>query len=92
MAPQVLPHAAAVLTTLGLQIGFSWKVYREIGDLTIAQVRYYNVLRPAAAVAGAAMAMQLSQRWPRAPGAIVLACLLPTMLGLLLSVALPRLF
>lgn len=76
-----LPYAIALFATLAIQIGFGWTIYREIGDLTIAQTRYYNVLWPGLAFAGAAGAVRLARWGSGAPVAIVLTYLLPTLLG-----------
>jgi hypothetical protein len=73
-------YLAATAVTLALHFGFGWQSFQEIGDLTIAQTRYYNVLWPGLALAAAAGVMRLGRlRYP----AIGLV-LLPTIPGGLL--------
>lgn len=75
-------YAIATAITLALHFGFGWQSFQEIGDLTIAQTRYYNVLWPGLALAASAGAMRLGRlRYPAIaimvlptiPGGIVLA-------------------
>lgn len=70
-------YAIATAITLALHFGFGWQSFQEIGDLTIAQTRYYNVLWPGLALAAAAGVIKLGRlRYP----AVALA-LLPTIPG-----------
>lgn len=88
VARLALPYAIALLVTLGIQMAFGWSAYLSIGDLTIAQTRYYNVLWPGLALAGAAATVHLARIWSRAAVPIVLIYLMPTLLGSMIVVAL----
>jgi hypothetical protein len=77
-------YLAATGVTLALHFGFGWQSFQEIGDLTIAQTRYYNVLWPGLALAAAAGVMRLGRLGypalalilaPTVPGGLVLVML-----------------
>ncbi|VVS97328.1 conserved membrane hypothetical protein [Sphingomonas sp. EC-HK361] len=71
-------YLAGTAILLVIHLWFAWSAYRRIGDLTIAQPRYYGVLWPGIAL-GAAAALG---RTPRAVRVIALMlCLIPTVLG-----------
>ncbi len=73
-------YLVATVVTLVLHFGFGWHSFEAIGDLTIAQTRYYNVLWPGLALAATVGVMRLGRlRYP----AIALA-LVPTVPGGLL--------
>ena len=88
LSPYAVAYGVALVTTLLLQITFGWRVFVELGDLTIAQTRYFNVLWPGIALGAAAGAARLSRLCSRGVTVIVIACLLPTMLGMPMMLAL----
>ena len=61
-------YLAATFITLLLHFAFGWHSFQTIGDLTIAQTRYYNVLWPGLALAGAAAVSRLGRATPIALG------------------------
>lgn len=72
-----IAYFAATFVTLALHFTFGWQSFQSIGDLSIAQTRYYNVLWPGLALAGAAAISQLRVlRYP-----ILLFYLVPTAIG-----------
>jgi hypothetical protein len=81
--PLGLALAGAVVITLAIHLGFAWRAYTTLGDLTNAQARYYTVFWPAFALllAAALGATKSPARWLVLP-----ALLLPTLpVGLLLA-------
>ena len=75
-----LAYIIAVACTLSVHLIYGWHSFQTIGDLTIAQTRYYNVLWPGVALAGAAAIAKIRQVRVFAPAAI-LAYLAPTVVG-----------
>ncbi|HUD95688.1 hypothetical protein [Sphingobium sp.] len=76
-----LAYAVGLALLFGAHFLFGWRSFQALGDLTIMQVRYYNVLWPGIALAASAALAPLwtRQRWT---AWVVLAVgLLPTMLG-----------
>lgn len=72
-----IAYLSATLITLALHIGFGWRSFESIGDLTISQTRYYNVLWPGIALAGAVAITRLrTLRYPA-----LLLYLTPTVIG-----------
>jgi hypothetical protein len=72
-----IAYLAATIVTLSLHFAFGWQSFQTIGDLTISQTRYYNVLWPGIALAGAAAIAQL--RHLRYPAQLLY--LVPTVIG-----------
>lgn len=60
-------------------LGFGWQSFRTIGDITIAQTRYYGVLWPGLALGGA-LAIGWMRRRHRTGLAALAIYLVPTML------------
>ena len=75
-----LAYMIAIAGTLCLHIAFGWSSFQSIGDATIAQTRYYNVLWPGIALAGAAALAKLQRHRLLASTAIIFF-LIPTVLG-----------
>lgn len=72
-----IAYFVATFVTLALHFIFGWQSFKSIGDLSISQTRYYNVLWPGLALAGAAAISQL--RILRYPA--LLFYLVPTVIG-----------
>lgn len=81
---------AATAITFAIHIGFGWQSFQMIGDVTIAQTRYYNTLWPGLALGGAVAIGQ----WRRLVPASVLLVpyLAPTMLGVTVMMLAERLY
>lgn len=60
---------------------FGWRSFRAMGDITIMQTRYYNILWPGIALAATVGLTRLMRRWKYAGWAALAACLSPTLLG-----------
>jgi hypothetical protein len=76
--------------TFVIHLWFGWRAFQELGDLTIAQTRYYGVLWPGLAVALTAAALRAGE-WTRGgTAAIVALVLLPTLPGVVIASALAR--
>ncbi len=75
-----LAYLAGTLGTLCVHLAFGWQSFQSIGDQTIAQTRYYNVLWPGIAFAGAAAVAHL-RRSRVVVSASLLAYLTPTVIG-----------
>ena len=75
-----LAYLAGTLGMLCVHLAFGWQSFQSIGDQTIAQTRYYNVLWPGIAFAGAAAVAHL-RRSRLVVSASVLAYLTPTVIG-----------
>lgn len=76
-----VPYLAGIAVMLAIHAWFGWNAYQRIGDLTIAQARYYNVLWPGIVFAAAMMIAPPGKpaRWT---GMLLLALLLvPTVIG-----------
>jgi hypothetical protein len=81
--PVVAATLGATAITLVIHLGFGWQSFRTIGDITIAQTRYYNTLWPGLALGGAVALGWLRARVPTAP-LLLIGYLAPTMLGTLI--------
>ncbi len=75
-----LAYLAGIAGTFALHIAFGWQSFQTIGDDTIAQTRYYNVLWPGIALAAAAAVTHLQTHRLMAPASMA-AFLTPTILG-----------
>jgi hypothetical protein len=76
--------------TFAIHLWFGWRAFQELGDLTIAQTRYYGVLWPGLSVALTAAALRAGE-WTRGgTAAIVALVLLPTLPGVVIASALAR--
>ncbi|MFL5219329.1 MAG: hypothetical protein ACJ8DO_11790, partial [Microvirga sp.] len=79
-----------LVTTFAIHLWFGWRAFQELGDLTIAQTRYYGVLWPGLSVALTAAALRAGE-WTRGgTAAIVALVLLPTLPGVVIASALAR--
>jgi hypothetical protein len=82
--PIALAFLAALAGTFALHVAFGWQAYIEVGDLSVAQTRYYNAIWPGLAAALTIAASRLDERrLPFASFAVVALCLAPTVAGLL---------
>ncbi len=72
-----IAYVAATAVTLALHFAFGWQSFQAIGDLTIAQTRYYNVLWPGLALAGTSAVVRLGHARLLA----FAAYLVPTVIG-----------
>lgn len=71
-------YLAGAAILLAIHLWFAWEAYRRIGDLTIAQPRYYGVLWPGIAFGAAAATARL----PRIVRLIaIVSSVVPTVLG-----------
>jgi hypothetical protein len=77
------PYLFALAAMLAVHLAFGWDAFRKIGDLTTAQTRYYGILWPGLAMAGAMMVERLGgrMRWLAAP--VIALYLLPTIIGVI---------
>ena len=75
-----IAYGIGIAGTLCAHIGFGWHSMQSIGDLTIAQTRYYNVLWPGIALAGAVATARFRSMKIVMP-AIVVVYLAPTVIG-----------
>jgi hypothetical protein len=83
-----LPYVLAFAVTFAVHLWFGWRSFVEIGDLTVAQTRYYSVLWPGVAAALTGAAIRRSAATHRiAASAIVCFCLSFTILGSLVASA-----
>lgn len=74
-------YAAGLAVLLAIHFGFGWRSYQTLGDLTITQTRYYNILWPGIALM-AAMAVTWLNRRSRYSGLVAAIIFLsPTMWG-----------
>lgn len=74
-------YAAGLVILVAIHFGFGWRSYLTMGDLTIMQARYYNILWPGIALAAAMSLTRLNQHWRHAGQLAVIIFLTPTMLG-----------
>lgn len=79
--PVGLIYLASAVGMIAIHMAFGWQAYRNIGDLTIAQARYYNVLWPGVAFAAANGAALIARRSGIAANAMLAICIMPTVLG-----------
>lgn len=82
--PWTVAYAVGLVTLVAIHFGFGWRSYVTIGDLTIMQTRYYNVLWPGIALAATLALARLDPRRRAVGYAAVAVCLIPTMLGALI--------
>lgn len=76
-----LAFAVALAATLAIHCWFGWSAYQRIGDQTIAQTRYYNVLWPGIALAAAGGIVRLHRRSSALGIAALLPVIMPTIVG-----------
>lgn len=77
--PWATAYIMGLIVLVAIHFGFGWRSYQAMGDLTIMQTRYYNVLWPGIALAATMGIAHL--RWRFARILAILICLAPTMLG-----------
>ncbi|MEC3948440.1 hypothetical protein [Sphingobium sp. HWE2-09] len=78
-------YAIGLVVLLTIHFCFGWRSYVTLGDLTIMQPRYYNILWPGIALAATMGIADLARRWRPAATLAVAICLMPTMLGTLVN-------
>lgn len=88
LRPLTMAYAVGVSVLFTIHLAFGWRSFQELGDLTIAQTRYYNVLWPGIALAATTGASRLSQHWKPAKWVAAVICLSPTVLGGIVAVSL----
>lgn len=88
-APMASAYMAVFAVTLGAQLAFAWSAFSTIGDLSIAQACYHNVLWPGFALAGAATITWLARRWRGVTAPALGLYLLPTIPGAMLVTLFP---
>lgn len=76
-----LAYLAGIVALLLIHFVFGWRSFQAMGDLTIAQTRYYNILWPGVALAAAAAMGWLARLWRPAPYAAAALYLAPTLIG-----------
>ena len=89
--PWTVAYAIGLIALVAVHLGFGWRSYVTIGDLTIVQTRYYNILWPGVALAAALAFARLGRRW-RPVGMLALGiCLIPTVPGTLIGMGIGNL-
>ncbi|WP_253344031.1 hypothetical protein [Sphingobium sp. OAS761] len=83
-----LAYGAALVGLFALHWMFGWQSYRTLGDLSVMQTRYYNILWPGIALAAASTVGRVMRWRPMAGWLLMILCLSPTMLGGLFYMAL----
>ena len=74
-------YAAGLAVLLAIHFGFGWRSYQTLGDLTITQTRYYNILWPGIALMAAMAVTRLDRRWRYSGLVAAIIFLSPTMWG-----------
>ncbi len=74
-------YFTAALVTFAIHLGFGWQAFEKVGDLTIPQARYYNILWPGIALGGAVAIAMIARRSRLLAALTTLIYLVPTALG-----------
>jgi hypothetical protein len=74
-------YFTAVLVTFAIHLHFGWQAFEKVGDLTIPQARYYNILWPGIALGGAVAIAMIARRSRSLAALTTLLYLVPTALG-----------
>lgn len=84
----VLAYGFGIATLLAIHLIFGWRSFVALGDLTIAQARYYNILWPGVALGLAAAMTAAERRWRPAPWIVAAPMAMMTLAGAMLIVTL----
>lgn len=84
----VLAYGFGIAVLLAIHLIFGWRSFAALGDLTIAQARYYNILWPGVALGLAAGMTAAERRWRPAPWIIATPMAMMTLAGAALIVSL----
>lgn len=79
--PLGIAYPAGAIVLFAIHLMFGWSSYREMGDLTIMQTRYYGVLWPGFALLATITLAHVGARSRVAQGALLAVCLSPTLMG-----------
>jgi hypothetical protein len=74
-------YFTAALVTFAIHLHFGWQAFEKVGDLTIPQARYYNILWPGIALGGAVAIAMIARRSRALAVLATLVYLVPTALG-----------
>lgn len=83
ITPVIWCYLAGLTVMLLEHITFGWVAFTKIGDLTIAQTRYYNVVWPGFALAGTVGVMMIARLSRLLTVPVLIFYILPTLLGAL---------
>jgi hypothetical protein len=86
----IIATLAAIAITFAIHIGFGWQSFQAIGDITIAQTRYYNIVWPGLALGGAVAIGRLKRFVP--PPILIAPYLAPTILGVTAMMMVERVY
>lgn len=78
-------YAIGLVALMAIHFEFGWRSYLTLGDLTIMQTRYYNILWPGVALAATMAVARFDPRWRYARLLAIIICLSPTMLGAMIN-------
>ena len=84
----VLAYGFGIMVLLAAHLIFGWRSFAALGDLTIAQARYYNILWPGVALGLAAGMSAAARRWRPGPWIVATPMAMMTLAGAALIVAL----
>ena len=84
----MLAYGFGIGVLLAVHLIFGWRSFVALGDLTIAQARYYHVLWPGVALGLAAGMTAAERRWRPAPWILATPMAMMTLAGAALIVAL----
>lgn len=79
--PLGVAYFGGAVVLFAIHLSFGWNSYREMGDLTIMQTRYYGVLWPGFALLATITLAHVGARSRVAQGALLAICLSPTLIG-----------
>ncbi len=79
--PLGIAYLTGAIVLFVIHLMFGWSSYREMGDLTIMQTRYYGVLWPGIALLATITLARIGERSRTAQAALLAICLSPTMIG-----------
>ncbi|MEC3912231.1 hypothetical protein U5A82_17635 [Sphingobium sp. CR2-8] len=82
--PIALAYMAGLIILMAIHFTFGWRSFQTMGDLTIAQTRYYNVLWPGIALAASTGIGVIARHWRPAPYALAMLFLAPTLVELII--------